>query len=184
MIQKQLLPYIENELRAGYDIAAVKAAILKNGYNEKDLDDTLKEYYLKKKPAKDAPGNVRYAGFWIRFVAAFLDGLILYLPASILGVILALVSGIASLSTLSSLGAIVLQVYLEVNKGGSPGKLALGLRITNEEGANMNYGQAVLRYFGKLLSAAVFYIGYFAIGWDSRKQGWHDKIAKTFVVYK
>ena len=44
-------------------------------------------------------------------------------------------------------------------------------------------GYAVLREIvGKFVSAIAFFLGFLWIGWDGRKQGWHDKIAGTHVV--
>jgi len=67
-------------------------------------------------------------------------------------------------------------------KGGTPGKLILGLKIRNEKGQYIGIPIAILRYIGKILSGIILGIGYLMIAWDVKKQGLHDKIAKTFVV--
>jgi uncharacterized RDD family membrane protein YckC len=43
-------------------------------------------------------------------------------------------------------------------------------------------GRAALRYVGYVISTLVCYIGLIWAAFDSRKQGWHDKIASTVVV--
>ena len=45
-------------------------------------------------------------------------------------------------------------------------------------------GQLILRYVGYYLSAIVVGLGFIWVAFDARKQGWHDKIANTVVVYK
>jgi len=61
----------------------------------------------------------------------------------------------------------------------------LGVRVVTEEGQPIATGRAIVRYFGYILcflSAILFCLGFLWIGWDSRKQGWHDKLANTYVV--
>ena len=73
-------------------------------------------------------------------------------------------------------------MYLDGIKGGTPGKLILGMRIVNEEGNYIGIPMAILRYIGKLLSGVILGMGYLMIAFTDKKQGLHDKIAKTFVV--
>jgi uncharacterized RDD family membrane protein YckC len=67
--------------------------------------------------------------------------------------------------------------------GATPGKVALGLRIVD---ANTllpaSTARLVLRFVGYLVSALPLYLGFLWIGVDRRKQGWHDKIARTIVI--
>ena len=132
---------------------------------------------------KTASAVQRYAGFWIRFLAAILDGLVIGIPAVILQLGIMFATGITSLMYLVQLVVLIITVYLDGIKGGTPGKLILGLRIVNEKGEYIGIPMAILRYIGKILSAIILGIGYLMIAWDSKKQGLHDKIAKTFVIY-
>jgi uncharacterized RDD family membrane protein YckC len=67
--------------------------------------------------------------------------------------------------------------------GGTVGMRALGLRVAREEdGRPIGYGRATARYLGYLVDWLALGIGLLWVGVDSRKQGWHDKIAGTFVV--
>lgn len=126
--------------------------------------------------------NPSYGGFWIRFLAAILDGLIIGIPVGIIGWGLAFATGVTSMTYVAQLASVVLVVYLDGIKGGTPGKLILGMRIVNEQGNYIGIPMAILRYIGKIVSAIILGIGYLMIAWDSKKQGLHDKIAKTFVV--
>ena len=128
--------------------------------------------------------NPQYQGFWIRFVAALLDGLIVSLPVGIIQSGLVWATGIDSLRYLISLAMVIFIIYMEGIQGGTPGKLIMGMRIVNEQGQYIGIPSAILRYIGKILSALILLIGYFMIGWDPKKQGLHDKIAKSYVVKK
>ena len=92
--------------------------------------------------------NPHYGGFWIRFLAAILDVIIIGVPAFILQVGLVFATGVSSLVYVIELGAIVLTVYLDGIKGGTPGKLILGLRIVNDKGNYIGIPMAILRYIG------------------------------------
>jgi uncharacterized RDD family membrane protein YckC len=142
-----------------------------------------------------APGLV-YAGFWIRWVAYLID----YIPLSILAA-LTHVSGVTSTCTSSSgvsicnyqvngsglsITAGVLGVYWILTwslMGASLGQRALGLRVVNAaDGKNISIGRAAVRFVGYIVSVIPFAIGLIWAGFDHQKQGWHDKIAGTFVV--
>lgn len=126
--------------------------------------------------------NQTYIGFWSRFGAMILDVLILDLPATIIGGILWMITGLRSFYGLTILITIIITIYMDGIKGGTPGKLILNMRIINEKGNFIGIPVAILRYISTILSAIIIGIGFFMIGWDTRKQGLHDKIAKTFVV--
>ena len=66
--------------------------------------------------------------------------------------------------------------------GQTPGKRIVGLKLVQESGASLSYGTAFLRWVGGLISAFFLFLGFFWIAIDGKKQGWHDKIAKTKVV--
>ena len=66
---------------------------------------------------------------------------------------------------------------------GTPGKLLLSCRIVDgRSGAPARPLQLLVRLFGYLLSIAPAGLGFLWILWDSRRQGWHDKLAHTCVV--
>ena len=67
--------------------------------------------------------------------------------------------------------------------GGTVGMRAMGLRVAREEdGRPIGFGRATARYLGYLVDWLALGIGLLWVGVDSRKQGWHDKIAGTLVV--
>ena len=62
------------------------------------------------------------------------------------------------------------------------GKIIMGIRVTNINGAQIDFSKALLRNLSKILSALILCIGYIMILFDDKKQGLHDKIADTVVV--
>jgi uncharacterized RDD family membrane protein YckC len=65
----------------------------------------------------------------------------------------------------------------------SIGKLALGLRVTDEAGNRIDFGRATLRHWSKLLSGPfTLGLGYLMIALSKKKQALHDRIAGTLVV--
>jgi uncharacterized RDD family membrane protein YckC len=68
--------------------------------------------------------------------------------------------------------------------GATPGKLAIYARIVDARtGQPASTGRLVARYFGYFISSLPLFLGFAWIAIDRRKQGWHDKIAGTLVVY-
>lgn len=68
-------------------------------------------------------------------------------------------------------------------RGQTPGMMLFGLRVAREtDGANPGLARSILRYVGYVLSWITLLIGFIWVAFDSRKQGWHDKIAGTVVV--
>jgi uncharacterized RDD family membrane protein YckC len=168
-------------------------------------------YYAGPQHAGPAPG-IGYAGFWIRFVAYLIDGIILGVPLVIIlfvtegsalsnysdcvnaaiasGVVVSTCGGtlygaIAPFELVALAVEVVYFVGLWSQLGGTLGQRLLGLRVVNAAtGKNIGIGQAIGRLVGYLISAFVLSIGLIWVAFDSRKQGWHDKMAGTFVVRK
>jgi uncharacterized RDD family membrane protein YckC len=67
--------------------------------------------------------------------------------------------------------------------GQTPGKALLGLRVITTDGRRISPLRGILRYFGYTLSAITLFLGFFWILIDDRRQGLHDKIAGTLVIY-
>ena len=68
--------------------------------------------------------------------------------------------------------------------GATPGKLAIYAKIVDARtGGRPSTGRLIARYFGYLVSIVPLFLGFAWIAIDRRKQGWHDKIAGTLVIY-
>jgi uncharacterized RDD family membrane protein YckC len=67
--------------------------------------------------------------------------------------------------------------------GQTPGKALIGLAVVSVTGEPITWWQAVRRLLGYWISALPFFLGFFWVLIDDRRQGWHDKFARTRVVY-
>jgi len=120
---------------------------------------------------------VEYMGFWIRFAAAVIDYLVIMVISSVF----------LSLHELGGVSAIFvswLYHWLFIGlKGQTLGKMAVGIKVVDASGSVPGLGRAALREIpGKILSSIAIYLGFLWVIWDKQKQGWHDKIASTYVV--
>jgi len=128
------------------------------------------------------PSNVataEKAGFWIRFVAIFIDGIIV-------GIVTILNLNTNGRSGLQLLLGLVYYVYFWSNSGPWPGQTIgsklLNIRVIRTDGSDLSISQALIRYVGFVISAICLLIGLIWAAFDANKQGWHDKIAGTYVV--
>jgi uncharacterized RDD family membrane protein YckC len=120
-----------------------------------------------------------YGGFWERFGAAFLDGLILIIP----NFLFLYIAGDGFGNILSLVLSWLYYASLESGTAQATfGKRAMGLKVVTSGGHRISFGQATGRYFGKILSALILLIGYLVMIWDEKKQTLHDKMANTLVV--
>lgn len=132
-----------------------------------------------------------YAGFWIRAGAAIIDTLLILLisgPAltAIYGkgywTSEAYIQGFWDAAFNYILPAIAVILFWAY-KSATPGKLALKLTIVDAKtGGKPSTGQFIGRYFGYYVSIIPLFLGIILVGFDSRKQGWHDKLAGTVVI--
>jgi uncharacterized RDD family membrane protein YckC len=118
------------------------------------------------------------AGFWRRFAAAFIDGILLGVISEILRLLLGNVA-----AALSLIIGIVYYTYFHGSTGQTPGDAALSIRVVDKDGGgSIGYGRAFIRWLVSIVSALVFFLGYLWMIWDSEKQCWHDKAANDVVI--
>jgi len=80
---------------------------------------------------------------------------------------------------------VILTIWFWLGYQATPGKILLKLQIVDANTMTaLTVWQAIGRYLGYLVSLVVFLMGFFWIAFDQRKQGWHDKLAGTFVIKK
>lgn len=131
--------------------------------------------------------NQRYAGFWIRFVAALIDGILLAIVNYLIGLLFGVIFG-KNAANITSLFAWVINigyyVVYQQKYGQTIGKKAMNIKVVTYDGQTPAMFTFFLReIIGKFISAIILLIGYFMIIWDAKKQALHDKIASTYVVY-
>ncbi len=68
-------------------------------------------------------------------------------------------------------------------RGTTVGGIVLGLKVVRVDGQPVTFAVALVRALAGAFSIVVLFLGMFWIGWDSEKQGWHDKIAGTVVLH-
>lgn len=148
----------------------------------------------------------RPAGFWIRFVAYMIDGLLLFVSFMLvfgIGVGIVLLLGASSGSTgeevpvaimvVMMLGFLVQFVIAWLYEalmtssvhGATIGKMAVGVRIVKAvDGKGISFGRATGRFFLKAMVTPMvpFGIGYLIAAFTSGKRAVHDFMADTLVV--
>ncbi|HEV2249085.1 MAG TPA: RDD family protein [Candidatus Limnocylindria bacterium] len=122
-------------------------------------------------------------GFWIRVVAFVIDGIILGILSSILSSILFGGDQIRAngLNTLLGL-AYSMYFWSSYGHGQTVGDRIMKIRVIKTDGSELSLTEAFIRYVGLVLSFLVVFIGVIWVAFDANKQGWHDKIANTYVV--
>lgn len=135
-----------------------------------------------------------YAGFVTRLVAFVIDIAIVIAVVAVISATSGLVNQFLNLRSagLWILRAITVATNLTFTVGYyiilwtlvgmTPGKRIMGLIIVTEDGGRVTIGQAIRRYMGYYLSS-IFLLGYLWVLIDPRRQGFHDKLAGTVVIY-
>ncbi len=154
-------------------------------------------------------GQVKYAGFWLRFVAYLIDNIIM----SAIGFVISLpfigtiifsgialseldscdeskfmgIAGIVGTAlllaiTIATVGWLYFALMESSKQQATLGKMALGLKVTDMEGKKISFARATGRYFGKIISNMIFMIGYILAGLTEKKQALHDIIAGCLVI--
>jgi uncharacterized RDD family membrane protein YckC len=132
-----------------------------------------------------------YVGFWARAWASVIDSvLVCVIVYPVLTMIYgreyfsstSLIKGPADFLLQWVLPAVAIIVFW-IARQATPGKMAIRAKIVDADtGAPMTRAQAIGRYLGYYVSILGLGFGFFWVGWDKRKQGWHDKLAGTVVV--
>jgi uncharacterized RDD family membrane protein YckC len=141
----------------------------------------------------------QYGGFWIRFLAVLIDGILVALvtfPFSFLlrasigmagsavrmpqmGIlVVGLITGLAFSLTVGWLYGAGLE---SSTRQATLGKMALGLKVTDLTGRRISFARASGRHFAKIISGMTLYVGYIMAGFTDRHQALHDIIAGTLV---
>ena len=149
-----------------------------------------------------AAGEVVYAGFWKRFAALMIDSLIVTIAYYIVLVVGLVVFGVGLSGVFSGdsapagVGLMLVAVYFAYplisavyfvglessSMQATLGKMAVGIKVTDDDGRRMSRGRALGRWVSHLLCYLTIYVGYIMAGFTDRKRGLHDMVASTLVV--
>ena len=119
-------------------------------------------------------------GFLPRALATIIDFVLLAIVGGILTGILRM-DATGGLSTLLGV-AYYLYFWSSYGHGQTLGDRALSIRVVKTDGTELTLVDALIRYVGLIISVVALFIGVIWVAFDANKQGWHDKIAKTYVV--
>lgn len=136
--------------------------------------------------------EVFYAGFWRRFVALMLDSLILALICFFpIGIYQSDVSDEEAMGLLLIcfvINNVVQLIYFTLwessSRQATPGKMAMGIKVTDIQGNRISFGRAMGRYLGKIISNLLLGFGFLMAGFTQKKQALHDLMADCLVVRK
>jgi uncharacterized RDD family membrane protein YckC len=149
-----------------------------------------------------------FAGFGQRVGAYLLDGVILtvvgFVFAALVGFAIGVSMGLSDLahgqpvskpprSATTEVGLIIELLFIFVawayfayfwkTRGATPGQRAMQIRVVDSKSyGSLSARQSIVRFLGYVVSALVIYVGFIWAAFDSRKQGWHDKLAGTVVI--
>lgn len=155
-------------------------------------------YYLENKGIY-LPVRANLATFWWRLIAYIIDYVLILLGISIIGILFFTVAGIFGYSyneedvggpdkefvyNLILIGIfIIYNATCEASKlQGSIGKVACKLLVVDADGKRLSYFNALGRNAGKILSSLILGMGFLRIIWDDSRQGWHDELAKAYII--
>ncbi len=156
--------------------------------------------------------EVRYAGFWIRFIASFLDTLFLAVPIAVViyflsdgnwfdftqyqqNIQMAMSGNINALETQPQTSLkwellfeisvlIITMIFWRRWRGATPGKKFVNIKIVDAKTfEDITNKQAITRSIGYIASTFTFLIGFIMVGIRKDKRGLHDLLGGTAVIY-
>jgi len=149
--------------------------------------------------AKTANSRYAYAGFWIRVVAYLIDSVIVTVPTVILFIVVLAGTGVTNfndlpIATQTQYGRIFQLLSIAFNlgyfvtfwtMGSTPGMRIVGIRVADESTFDtIGIGKALLRYVGFVISGVCCGLGFLRVAWRADKQGLHDRLGGTVVIWR
>jgi len=130
------------------------------------------------------------AGFWRRFGASFIDGVLLSIVGNVINQVLGFDTSRSTAWLVGGNGiGIVLSLiyftYFHGRTGQTAGDAAMSIRVVDvrdHPGHPIGYSRAFVRWLMSIVSAVALLIGYFWMLWDPQKQTWHDKVAASLPI--
>lgn len=142
-------------------------------------------------PVTSHQQSYHYAGFWMRFWAFLLDMLvvgamnrIIINPFFTFEVIPETLGKIPMQALLTAIIGYTYFVLMTKLTQQTLGKMVFGLKVINQNGEPLSWNDCFFReVVGKIISKVGF-IGYIIAGVTPKKQGLHDLLADTYVIYE
>lgn len=134
---------------------------------------------LKPKQKRKNTDELVLAPIGRRFIASAIDGIIMSIVSSLLYFGASEPGGIASFV----IGAVYTWYFLTAERGQTPGKRIMGIRVIKTDGSRISDKDALVRYVGAIVGAICLMMGFIWAIFDRHSQAWHDKMAHTYVVW-
>jgi uncharacterized RDD family membrane protein YckC len=156
-----------------------------------------------------SPHGWRYGGFWIRFGARIIDGMVVLVPLMIVTALLLpnliraqrgganpALTGMGLFSSTLLLCYFIAVICYEVlflkYRGATPGKMACGLKVARSDGSDLGWGTSIGRFvMWNVVTGGIPYLNFILmtissimVGTDVEKRALHDRVCDTRVVYK
>lgn len=144
------------------------------------------------------PGPFGYGGFWTRFCARFVDGIIGWVMGFCAGLLIRAMFGASAVPQAGNMTGFWLMMVTQQVVGfgigisyevfflrkfdATPGKMALGLKVLRTDGTKLTVGRIIGRYFANVVSALTLSIGYIIAAFDDEKRALHDRMCDTRVI--
>lgn len=168
---------------------------------ENNVENQQKDFNIQEMQKEEKQVEILYGGFWARLAAYFIDRFIVGMIMFILIVSLSFMSGFyaeaySANETFEAIFGLVIMffallgnfgyfVYMTYKYQSTLGKMAVGVRVLNDEGKKPTLGDVMMReVLGKIVSNFTLKIGYLIAAFTNKKQALHDMIGKTIVVAK
>lgn len=197
--------------RTGEDAPARGIPLAPGGFTPETAPPAASVSIPSAAPAVYAPvaaaRPLAYAGFWLRFIAWIIDTIILWIVTSFITIPIVAATGlremilnhppqtpeelIALMGTVWKiviLGVVIKWLYYALLESSAwqatIGKLTLGLKVTDMAGQRVSFSRASGRFFGKIISVFILWIGFIMAGFTAQKQALHDMMAGCLVMRK
>jgi uncharacterized RDD family membrane protein YckC len=146
-------------------------------------------FFQKIREGASIAGDREYAGFWIRFGAKFVDGILLNVVGRLLGMVIGMIVPDPKVAVWVGAGVGLLlgatyTIFFVGKYGATLGKMACKLQIIRSDDTPMTFGRAAGRYFAEWLSGLTLGIGYIMAAFDPERRALHDRICDTRVIRK
>lgn len=185
-MNQQAIQYL-TENKETHSKETLISQLQQSGYSEVDIAESVATVYRDESAGVPTPpaALVKYAGFWIRWAALFVDNLILLIPNSLLNFLMGEDSQKAFQFFLLLLLTSAYHIILIHKYQMTIGKMVVGIQVVSDTSERLSLQKIILREtIGKFLSGATLGVGFLMIGFTKKKQGLHDMIAGSTVVYK
>lgn len=155
-----------------------------------------------------APSALHYGGFWIRFGARIIDGIVIGIPIMIIAAMLIpnlFRTANQSPATINPMFAALgltffvvaflaggcYEVLMLKYRSATVGKIACGLKVVRPDGGSLSWGVCFGRFFMwnvvtsgiPYLNSVLMLVSSIMLGTDDQKRALHDRVCDTRVIY-